>query len=531
MLLIKDIRVDPGREQDLAGIALEALDIARSDVKEVKLIRRAVDARHRSGVKYVITLAVSTADDSTVLGTHRGGNVSEYSPPAPPVLPSVRRAPEPAPVVVGAGPAGLFAALTLCRSGAPCILLERGKRVEDRARDVDAMRNGGILSLQSNIQFGEGGAGTFSDGKLHTGIKSPYLFSILRELAENGAPEEILWNSEPHIGTDMLRTTCAGLRKKLLGLGCDIRFGHTLKDISVGGGAVRSLLVCGPETEYELPCRSLIMAPGQSAREVYEMLLNLGVRMHKKPFSVGVRIEHSQRQLDRERYGRSVRMGLPHSSYKVAVHLPGGRSVYSFCVCPGGEVIAAGNEPGGVVTNGMSPYARDGDNINGALLVSVDPRDLPEHPLSGLDFRRSIEEAAYAEGGGGYMAPVQLVGDFLLGRPSTGMGSIKPTYRPGVRPGSVDAVLPAFAVQALREALPLLAKKLSIFACEEAVMTAAETRSSSPVQLERDTDLTCTYTGLRVCGEGSGWAGGIMSSAADGIKCAVSAIKEFTDCD
>jgi len=389
------------------------------------------------------------------------------------------------------------------------------------------MRQKGILDPESNVQFGEGGAGTFSDGKLHTGIKDSRLGAVLELLVDAGAPEEILWRSEPHVGTDMLKIAVKGLRQKLIALGCEVRFENKLTDIVIENGAVKAIRAVSPAGEYELECSSLILAPGQSAEDIYTLLYSKGVKMHKKPFSVGVRIEHLQKELDLERYGDFVKFSLPHSSYKLVEHLDSDRSVYTFCVCPGGEVISASNEEGCVVTNGMSAFARDMDNIAGALLVTVTPDDLPDHPLAGLAFRREIEQKAWRAGGGGFIAPAQTVGDFLAGKTGSGFGKVKPSYKPGIKEADLREILPPFVCDSLRDAMEGLGRKLKIFKDPDAVITAPETRSSSPLQMERDETLTCTFKGLRISGEGAGWAGGIMSSAVDGIKCAEFAIAEF----
>ncbi|MBQ7714152.1 MAG: FAD-binding protein, partial [Oscillospiraceae bacterium] len=433
------------------------------------------------------------------------------------------------PVVVGAGPAGLFCALVLARCGAKPILLERGKRVEERRRDVERFWATGALDPASNVQFGEGGAGAFSDGKLNTGTRDPRHRWILERFVEYGASPDVLIDAKPHVGTDGLYVVLQNLRRSLLALGADVRFGHRLVGLETERGAASALRVASPEGEYALPTRQAALALGHSARDTFELLRALGVPMEPKPFAVGVRIEHRQSAVDAAQYGEAAgHPALPPSSYKLAYHTKDARGVFSFCVCPGGEVVAAASEAGRVVTNGMSRAARDGANINGALLVSVTPDDFGgSDPLAGVAFQRRLEEAAYRAGGGNYAAPAQLVGDFLAGRPSTGAGGVAPSYRPAVRWGDLRRCLPAFVCDALAEALPELDKKLRGFAAPDAVLTAVESRSSSPVRLPRDETYQSALRGLYPCGEGAGYAGGIMSAAADGMRVAEHILEEL----
>ena len=402
------------------------------------------------------------------------------------------------------------------------IVLERGQDAVTRQRDVASFWRTGVLDPESNVQFGEGGAGAFSDGKLNTGTRDIRHRWILEQLAACGAPESILTDAKPHVGTDMLHVTLVNLRRQLLDLGAQVRFGHRVTGLRVRDGALEGLEVTGPEGPYVLPARHAVLALGHSARDTFEMLHTAGVRMEQKPFAVGVRIEHRQADMDAAQYRRFAgHPCLPAAGYKLSCHPENGRSAFSFCVCPGGQVVAAASEEGRVVTNGMSEYARDRENINGGLLVNVTPADFgSSHPLAGIAFQRRLEEAAFRLGGGGYAAPCQRVEDFLAGRPSTGPGRVQPSYRPGVVWTDLHRCLPDFVSGALEQALPLLGGKLTGYDQPDAVLTAVETRSSSPVRILRDENYESNIRGLYPCGEGAGYAGGILSAAADGMRAA-----------
>ena len=518
MLRIDGIALEPGEpEAALLARCAEILRLPAGEIESLRVVRRSVDARRE--VFVVCSVHVSVRHEERVLRKVRSRQVSRvrkerYCPPraCPP-----RELP---PVVVGAGPAGLFAALILAQAGARPILLERGEPVERRQRDVEDFWRAGALREASNVQFGEGGAGAFSDGKLNTGTKDLRHRYILGKLVELGAPESILTDAKPHVGTDYLHRVLLNLRRELIRLWTDIRFGHRAADVECEGDRLAALVVEGPEGAYRLPCRQAVLSVGHSARDTVEMLYDRGAAMEAKPFAVGVRIEHLQREMDMAQYGRYAGCpGLPVSSYKLSCHLPNGRSVFSFCVCPGGTVVAAASEQGRAVTNGMSLYARDGTNINGGLLVNVTPADFGgASPLAGITFQRRIEEAAFDLGGGNFTAPAQLVGDFLAGRPSAAAGRVKPTYRPGVRFTDLRRCLPPFVSESLSLALPELNDRVRGFAQPEAVLTAVESRSSAPVRILRDEAGQSNLRGLYPCGEGAGYAGGIMSAAADGIR-------------
>ncbi len=521
LLKLDNIKLSPSQGMaDLTAECARILKIKEKDFRSLKILRRSIDAREE--VRLVYTVEALVKDEPTVLKRCHSKKVSRIVRSPGYLLPPVQSAPEIPPVVVGAGPAGLFAALVLAKAGLRPILLERGRPVEQRKADVERFWSTGELDVHSNVQFGEGGAGAFSDGKLNTGTKDLRHRFILEELVACGAPEDILVEAKPHIGTDYLHIALRQLRQKLLDLGADIRFESRLTDLHQEGDRLTAITVEGPEGEYRLPCTRLILAPGHSARDTFSMLASQGLPLEAKPFAVGVRIEHHQSICDEAQYREYAgHPGLPAASYKLSCHLENGRGVFSFCVCPGGQVVAAASEEGRVVTNGMSEFARDGKNINGALLVGITPEDFGgDSPLAGVDFQRQLEDAAFALGGGNYQAPAQRVEDFLAHRPSQGPGSILPTYRPGVRWTDLHQCLPDFICTALEEALPLLGKKLRGYDHPDAVLTAVESRSSSPVRLPRDESGQAAVRGLYPCGEGAGYAGGILSAAADGMRAA-----------
>ena len=499
--------------------------------RAVHVFRRGTDARKRSAIHLVYTLDVELDDEAAVLARLAGDK--RVGPTPDMAFRHAGRVPspsEPRPVVIGAGPCGLFAALSLAQMGFRPIILERGRAVRERTVDTFALWRKAVLSPESNVQFGEGGAGTFSDGKLWSGVRDPAHLGrhVLEAFVRAGAPAEILVASKPHIGTFRLVTVVESLRREIESLGGEYRFGTRVAGLATcraAGGArrVEGLVL---DDGSVLEARQVVLAPGHSARDLFAALVAAGVHVEPKPFSVGVRIEHPQSVIDRARFGGfagHARLGA--ADYKLVHHTSGGRSAYSFCMCPGGTVVAATSEPGRVVTNGMSQYSRAERNANAGIVVGVGQADFAadggDDPLAGVAFQRRLESAAFVAGGGTYAAPGQRVGDFLAGRPSTSLGAVVPSYKPGVVATDLAACLPDYVLSAIREALPVFGRQIPGFDMADAVMTGVETRTSSPIRITRGADFQSINTaGLYPAGEGAGYAGGILSAAIDGLRVA-----------
>ncbi len=515
MLRINNIAMPlEAQKTDIQQKAAQKLGVQSADLRYFRISKKSVDARNKKNVHFVYSV-----DCESSLSVVSGKDIENIAPVEK--LHFKIKDDGVQPVVVGSGPAGMFAALALAEAGLKPIVLERGDHVDMRAQKVHTFWQGGALDGETNVQFGEGGAGTFSDGKLMTGIKKDkFVAKVIDDFYAAGAPEEILYLAKPHIGTDKLRVVVKNLRQKIINLGGEYRFNHKLTGLIVQNGVLKAVKVQNGSREYELPVKRLFLAIGHSARDTFEMLYHAGLYMQQKPFSVGARIEHKQALINRAQYGEAAQSSyLGAADYKLATHLANGRGVYTFCMCPGGQVVAAASEHGRVVTNGMSEFARDKQNANAALLVGVDNHDFgSDEPLAGMYFQRQLEEAAFKFGGQNYGAPVQLVGDFLVGRASKRGGDIEPSYQPTVRWTDLGLVLPTEIADAMRIGIKEMAKKLHGFDAFDAILTGVETRSSSPVRMVRDDTMQANIKGIFPCGEGAGYAGGITSSAADALK-------------
>jgi hypothetical protein len=523
MLRLSELRLPLDHPDDALPAAIRArLGLPDDAPLTWSVARRGYDARNKNDIRLVYTIDVTVPAGIAVQGPHIG--------PIPEVsYQLVTRAParlRSRPVVVGAGPCGLFAALVLAEMGFCPIILERGRIVRERTRDTWGLWRRGVLIPESNAQFGEGGAGTFSDGKLYSGIKEARDLGrkVLTEFVAAGAPEEILWHNKPHIGTFRLVTIVEGIRARIEALGGEYRFGAKVAgiDIATGKDDARRVRAVSLENGEIIAADHVVLAIGHSARDTFRMLHEQGVFMEPKPFSIGVRIEHPQSVIDRARFGRFTgNPALGAADYKLVHHAKHGRSVYSFCMCPGGQVVAATSEAGRVVTNGMSQYSRAERNANAGIVVAITPKDYPGDPLAGIEFQRHWESLAFNAGGEDYSAPCQRVGDFLDGIASTGLGSVEPSYKPGVRMTDLKTCLPDYVVAAIREALPQFDRHIPGFAMADAIMTGVETRTSSPLRITRGPNLESLNTkGLYPAGEGAGYAGGILSAGVDGIKIA-----------
>lgn len=531
MIRVNNIQADLSVDLNgLKEIVSMKTGLEPENIKAIKIAKKSVDARNKTNVHFVYSIDMEVWGDEDYISGILAWKDVELIKSKPILEIKPKSCSNLRPIIVGSGPAGMFAGIALAEGGQNPLIIEQGKAVPERQKDVQLFWKKGILNPCSNVQFGEGGAGTFSDGKLMTGIKKDaFSAKVLQEFVDAGAPQEILFLAKPHIGTDNLVNVVQNIRKKITSLGGEYRFEEKLVGLEIKSSKLCAVHIQKSDgSVYQIQTDKLIPALGHSARETFEMLYKAGLVIEQKPFSIGARIEHLQSMIDETQYGRYAgRPELGAADYKLAVHLPNGRSAYTFCMCPGGEVVAAASEAHRVVTNGMSEFARNNTNANAALLVGVYPQDFGgEHPLQGMYWQRALEEKAFLLGGENYFAPAQLVGDFLNARSSLGPKSVKPSYTPGVTWGNLDELFPDFISQTLRLALVEMNKKLRGFAHPDAVLTAIETRSSSPIRIVRDENFQANIKGIYPCGEGAGYAGGIVSSAVDGLRVATTLLND-----
>lgn len=499
------------------------LRIPSEAIKSFSLFKRSIDARRKSDIHFNATIDVELNTGEKKVLSRAKSKKASITEPYSYKLPS-RKKLDLQPIVVGFGPAGMFAGLILAQAGAKPIIIERGQDCDSRVKSIEGFIKSGVLNTESNIQFGEGGAGTFSDGKLNTGTKDSRSRNVLIEFVKHGAPDEILYNAKPHIGTDLLRDVVKNIRKTIINLGGEVRFNTKLTSINQKDNRIKSITVLSDGKTDTIETNNIILAIGHSARDTFEYLYNSGILMEQKPFSVGARIEHLQSEIDKSQFASfSGHKRLGAATYKLNVRTKDNRGVYTFCMCPGGEVVPAASEENMLCTNGMSEFKRDKANANSALLVGVTPEDYgSSHPLAGVEFQRRIEKSAFISGGGDYKAPVQRVGDFLNNKKTTSFGDVVPSYRRKTSFAKMEEFLPEYITSSMREAIVKMDNYLEGFASFDAVLTGAETRSSSPVRILRNPESlqSVSIQGLYPCGEGAGYAGGIISAAVDGIKCA-----------
>jgi uncharacterized FAD-dependent dehydrogenase len=524
MLRITEVKLPLNHNQEaIKDAIIERLAISKDDLINYQVFRRAYDARRRSHIFLVYSFDIEIKNEAQVLAKFIDDKSIGLTPNMNYRFVTENKAiTKQRPLIIGMGPCGLFTALILAQMGFKPIVLERGKAVRERTKDTFGLWRKSEFNPESNVQFGEGGAGTFSDGKLYSQVKDPkhYGRKVLTEFVKAGAPPEIMYVSKPHIGTFRLVSMVEQMRETIEQLGGEIRFQQRVEDFIIENGQMRGVVLASGET---LHSQHIVLAVGHSARDTFQQLYQRGVYIEAKPFSVGFRIEHPQSLIDSCLFGDYAGHELLGAAdYKLVHHCKNGRSVYSFCMCPGGTVVAATSEVGHVVTNGMSQYSRNERNANSGIVVGISPeQDYPDNPLAGIELQRRLEKHAFVLGGENYQAPAQLVGDFLANRPSTALGSVVPSYTPAVHLTNLDTALPAYAIEAIREALPAFDKKIKGFAMHDAVLTGVETRTSSPIRIKRDDSFQSINTlGLYPAGEGAGYAGGILSAAIDGIKVA-----------
>lgn len=527
MIKVDQIKLPIGYcESDVKIAVAKTLGVSAKDIKNFELIKKSIDSRDKNRIRYALSVAVELDREKHYISRHP--NAKKYDAPArqiESVLPKDIPTPSKRPVIVGLGPAGLFAGLTLAKAGLRPIIIERGKSVDEREKSVRDFIETCVLDTQSNLQFGEGGAGTFSDGKLNTGTGSALISVVFGEFVKFGAPKQILYDAKPHVGTDKLRDVIKNMRNEILSLGGEVFFDSRLVDVKTKGGKLAAVEIESKDRGlWSVDCDCCILAIGHSARDTFEMLASK-IMIEQKPFSIGVRIEHLQNAIDAGQYGEQK--GLPPANYSLSCHLDNGRSCYTFCMCPGGYVMPATSEENAVVTNGMSYFARDGVNANSALLVGVQPQDFnSSHPLAGVEFQRKYERLAYSLSGS-YKAPCQRYEDFAKGRESKGFGQVLPTYPIGVETADLRACLPGYVTDSIAQAVKVFDRKLKGFADGDALLTGVESRSSSPIRMIRNEAGDSSIEGLMPCGEGAGYAGGITSASVDGVNIALKYVRKL----
>ncbi len=503
-------------DEDVFHIAIQKYHIQKEEVLDWKISKKSIDARKKDDVHYTYSIDLQVKNENKYPNLEK---IKKFEMPTIQINHPITSRP----VIIGCGPAGLFSALTLVENHVSPIIIEQGEPIEKRKITVQHFLEKGILNPSSNVQFGEGGAGTFSDGKLNSGINSPFCQSVLKEFVRFGAPKQILYLSKPHIGTDLLLSVIKNMREYMIKKGATFLFQTKVDDFEITNHKITALHAICQKSKQRIETNHVILAIGHSSRDTFETLYQRGVFLEPKNFSVGVRIEHLQEWINQSQYGTITKLHLPPAEYKLAYHSNCNRSCYTFCMCPGGQVIASSSEPNTIVTNGMSEFLRNGKNANSAILVNVTPQDFDnDSPLAGISFQKKLEEKAFYLGGSNYYAPVQRVEDFLQNKKSEWIGIVKPTYQPGYTLSNLNEILPEFVSNTLKEAISFFDTKLHGFAHPDSILTGVETRSSSPVKITRNEKFVSNVKGIYPCGEGAGYAGGIMSASVDGIKCALS---------
>lgn len=526
MIRISNIKIyEDISNEEVFNLVIKKYKMIKENINEWHISKKSVDARKKDDVHYSYSIDIEIKNEEKFL---KDKNISKIQPTSSPEI-QLNMNKSIKPVIVGAGPAGLFAALTFVQNGYKPIIIEQGQTVEERTKSVDNFINNGILNTNSNVQFGEGGAGTFSDGKLTSGINSPYCKKVLQEFVNFGAPEQILYLTKPHIGTDNLINIIKNIREYIISKGGQFLFNAKFIDFETVNNNVSkiSVLHLDNNSVETIEANVLILAIGHSSRDTFKKIYEKGLFLEPKNFSVGVRIEHLQSEINKAQYGTITKLKLPSADYKLAYHSPSGRSCYTFCMCPGGVVMPSSSEQNTIVTNGMSYFARDGKNANSAVLVNVMPSDFDNNsPLAGIDFQKNLEEKSFILGGSNYFAPVQRFEDFDKNIKSEFIGSVNPSYKPGYTLSNLNDIMPEFVSDTLKEGIKYFDTKLHGFANPDSILTGMETRSSSPVRILRNENFISNVGGIYPCGEGAGYAGGIMSAAVDGIKCAIAAIEK-----